>query len=79
MHSKSDNIEIMINYQEDETIKAHFDFLKNKYQNHLESIKGSESVFNYVRVLYYKCHKMNPNPGGLNLDFPDWIKTGNQQ
>ena len=54
MHSKSDNIEIMINDEEDETIKEHFDFLKNRYLNHLEWIKGSESVFNYVHLLYYK-------------------------
>ena len=36
MHSKSDNIEIMINDEEDETIKEHFHFLKNRYLNHLE-------------------------------------------
>ena len=28
MHSKSDNIEIMINDEEDEIIKEHFDLLK---------------------------------------------------
>ena len=30
--SKSDNIEIMINYEEDEVIKELFDSLKNRYQ-----------------------------------------------
>ena len=44
-----------------------------------ESMKSSEFVFNYVHVLYYKCHKRNPNRGGSNIDSPDWIKTKNQQ
>ena len=40
MHSKSDNIEIMINDEADEVIKELFDSLKNRYQNNLESMKG---------------------------------------
>ena len=58
---KSDNIEIMINQEADEVIKELFDSLKNRYQNNLESIKYSEFVFDYVDLLYYKCHKINPN------------------
>ena len=37
------------------------DSLKNRYQNDLESMKGSEFVFDHVHLLYYKCHKINPN------------------
>ena len=48
MHSKSDNIEIMTNDEVDEVIKQLFDSLKNRYQNDLESMKGSEVVFDYV-------------------------------
>ena len=40
MHSKSDNIEIMINDEADEVIKQLFDSLKNRYQNNLELMKG---------------------------------------
>ena len=36
MHSKSDNIEIMISDEVDEVIKKLFDSLKNKYQNNLQ-------------------------------------------
>ena len=57
MHLKSDNIEIMFNDEADEVIKELFDSLKNGYQNNLESTKGSELVFDYVHLLYYKCHK----------------------
>ena len=74
MHSKSDNIEIMINDEADEVIKELFDSLKNRYQNNLESMKSSEFVLDYIQLLYYKCHKINPNRGGSYIDSPDWIK-----
>ena len=34
-------------------------------------MKGSEFVFDYVHLLYYKCHKINPNPGGSYIDSSD--------
>ena len=57
MHSKSGNIGIMIT--------------KTRYQNNLELMKGSEFVFYYVHLLYYKCHKTNPNHGGSCADSPN--------
>ena len=65
MHSQRDNIKIMVNDKgEDEVIKALSDLLTNRYQNNLESMKGSEFVFIYVHLLYYKYQKLNPNRGG---------------
>ena len=55
--------------------KNFFESLKNKYENELESIKSSEFVFDYVHLLYYKCHKINPNRGGSYIDSPDSIKN----
>ena len=75
MHSKSDNIEIMINDEAQEVIKELFDSLKNRYQNNLELMKGSEFVFDYVQLLYYKCHKINFNRGRSSIVSPDWIKN----
>ena len=75
MHSKSDSIEIMISDEADEIIKNLFDSLKNRYQNNLQPMRGSEFVFDYVHLLYYKCHKVNLNRGGLYIDSPDWIKS----
>ena len=72
MHSKSDNTETAINDEADEVIKKLFDSLKNGYQNNLDSRKGSEFVFDYVHLSYYKWRKINPNRGGIN---PDWIKN----
>ena len=53
MHSKIDNIEIIINDEEDEVIKDLLDSLKIRYQNNLESMKGSHFVFNYVHFFHY--------------------------
>ena len=78
MYSKNDNIETMINDEADEVIKAFlFGSLKNRYEINLESIKGSEFVFDYVHLLYYKCHKINPNHGRSYKHSPDWIKNNN--
>ena len=64
MHSKSDNVEIMISDEADEVMKELFDSLKSRYQNNLESMKGREFVFDYGPFLYYKFHKTNTNRGG---------------
>ena len=75
MHSKNDNTEIILNDEADKVIKEVLDSLKNRYQNNLESTKGSQFVFDYVYSLFYKCHKLNSNCGGLYIDSPDWIKN----
>ena len=51
MHSKCDNIEILINDEADEVIKELFDLIQNGYQNNLKSMKGSEFFFDYVHLL----------------------------
>ena len=38
-------------------------------------MKGSELVFNYVHLMYYKCHKINPNRGGSYVDSSDLTKN----
>ena len=76
IYSKSDNIEIMVNNEAEEVKRQFSDLLKNRYQNNFESMEGSEFVFDYVNLLYYKCHKINPNRGESYIDSPDWIKKG---
>ena len=71
MHSKT---EIMISDATDEIIEKLFNSLENRYQNNLQSMRGSEFVFNYIQLLYYKCHKINLNRGGSYIDSPDWMK-----
>ena len=57
IHSKSDNIEIMMNDEANKVIKKLFDSPKNRYQNNLESMKGCEFLFDYVPLLHYKMSK----------------------
>ena len=55
MHTKSDNMEIMMGSETDEIIKEFFKSLKQKYQEGLEeSMKGSEFILD---VLYYNLNK----------------------
>ena len=75
MHSNRENIEIMINNDADEAIKELFKSLKNRYQNKLELLKDGDFVFDYVHLLYYKCHKTNASHGGSYIDSPYWIKN----
>ena len=79
MHSKSDSKEIMSNDEPDEVIKELFHSLENRYRNNLESMKGSEFVFDCVQILYYKCHKINPNCGRSYIYSSDWIKSKKNQ
>ena len=37
-------------------------------------MKGSEFVFDFVHLLYYKCHKINPNRAGSYIYSPDCVK-----
>ena len=65
MHSKRNDIEIMINDKADEVIEALFQSILSRYQTPLEtsikSMKGSAFIFDCVHLLYYKCHKIKPN------------------
>ena len=38
-------------------------------------MQASEFNFVCVHLLYYTCHKKNPNHGGLYIDFSDWTKN----
>ena len=75
MHSKTDYKEIMISDLTDKVIGKLFNSLKNRYQNNLQLMRGSDFIFDYVELLYYKCHKINLNRGGSYIDFLDWIKN----
>ena len=38
-------------------------------------MKGSESFFDGVDLLYYKCHKISLSRGGSYIDSPKWLKN----
>ena len=62
MHTKSDNIEIMIGNETDEIIKKLFEYLLQKYREGLEKLmKGSEFIFESIDLLYYKFYRISLN------------------
>ena len=70
LHSESDNIEIMINDKPDEVIEGLSQSVLSRYQISLEkTVKGSSFIFDYVHLLYYKCHRINPNHDELCSNF----------
>ena len=76
MHSKSNNIEVKINDKGDEVIEALFQSLLPRFQIGLEtSIKGSDFIFGWVPLLYYKCPKIHFKCCELCIDSPYWIKS----
>ena len=38
-------------------------------------MRGNNFITGYAYLLYYKCHKINPNHGGSCMDSTDWIKN----
>ena len=72
MHSKIDDIAVMISDEAVTIIEELFDSLKTRYQSNVELIRGSEFDFDYVILLYYK-YKINSNGGLSYIDSPDWI------
>ena len=80
MHTKSNNVEIMMGCEADEVIEQFFKSFLQKYQEVLEeSMKGSEFIFDSVDSLYYNLNKISLSRGGSYIDSSKWLKTKRQQ
>ena len=76
MHTKSNNVEIMIGSETKEIIMNLFRSFLQKYQEGLEeSMRGSEFVYDSVDILYYNLNKVSLSRGGSYIDSPKWIKN----
>ena len=76
MHSKSDNIEIMMVSKTDEIIEELFESLLKRSQEGLEkSMKGNEFIFDSIDILYYNLNKISLDRGGSDIDSPKWLKN----
>ena len=76
MHFKSDNIEIMMGSETDESIEEFFESLLQRYQEVIiKSMKGSHFMFDNVDALYYNLNKISLSRGGLYADFPKWLEN----
>ena len=65
MHSKSDNIEIVINDITNKVMKNFLNhFLIDIKLDWKHSKRGSDFIFDCVHLLYYKFHKINFKQSG---------------
>ena len=78
MHTKSNNVEIMMGSETDEIIGDLFESFLQKYQEGLEeSMRGSEFAYDSVDALYYGLNKVSLSRGGSYIDYPKWLKIKN--
>ena len=77
MHTKSDNIEIIMGSKTDDIIDELLKPFLQKYQEGLEKSKrGNEFIFDSVYLLYYNLQKISLNRKGSSyIDSPKWLKN----
>ena len=69
MHTKSNNIKIMMGNETDEIIEELFESLLKQYQKGLEEkMRGNKFVFGSVELLHYNLHKIRLNRDGSYID-----------
>ena len=78
MHTKSNNVEIMMGSETNKIIEDLFEPFLQKYQEVLEeSMRGSEFSYDSVDTLYYDLKKVSLSRGGSYIDSPKWLKNKN--
>ena len=76
MHTKSNNVEIMIGNETDQIIEDLFESFLQKHQEALdESMRGSEFVYDSVDVLYYNLNQVSLSRSGSYIDSPKCLKN----
>ena len=76
MHTKSNNVEIMMGSETDEIIEELFKSFLPKYQEGIEdSVRGSEFVYDSVNSLYYNLNKVSLSRDESYIDSPKWLKN----
>ena len=72
LHTKIDNIQIMMGRETDEIIKELFELFLQRYRERLEeSMKEKEFIFDCFDVLYHSLKKISLNRGGSYIDSPE--------
>ena len=75
MYTRSDNIEIMFDVNNDDIIEQLFESLLQKYEENLQNkMRGSKFEFDGVNFLFYDFNKTSINRGGSYIDSPKWLK-----
>ena len=74
MHSKSDNVEIMRGRSTNDILNRLIETFKQRYQEGLETrMRGSNYVFNDVKLLEYHFHQISVSRGRSYIPTLDWI------
>ena len=75
MHTRSDNIGIMIGDDNDDIIEELFKSFLQKYDENLQNkMRGSNFEFDRVNFLYYDFNEISLSKGGSYIDSPKWLK-----
>ena len=75
MHTKRDNMEIMIGSDTNDVIKELFKSFLQRYQEGLqEKMRGSDFAFEGVNLIYYDFDKISLNRGRSYIESAKWIK-----
>ena len=76
MHTRSDNIEIMIGDDNDDINEELFKSFLQKYEENLQNkMRGSDFEFDGVNFSYYHFNKISLNRGGSDIVSPKWLKN----
>ena len=75
MYTRSDNIEIMFDDDNDDIIEQLIESLLKKYEENLQNkMRVSEFEFDGVNFFYYDFNKTSINRSGSYIDSPKWLK-----
>ena len=75
MHTKSDNMEIVIGSDTNDVIKELFKSFLQRYQEGLqEKMRKSDFPFEGVNLMYYDFNKISLNRIGSYIESAKWIK-----
>ena len=75
MHTKSDNIEIMMASETNDIIIELIDSLLQKYQEGLRVMRGSEFIPNSVDLLYYHLQNRSLKKSGSYIKSFEWLEN----
>ena len=72
MHWSSHSVKFTSYNDANEVIDELFESLRSRYQGNLElSMRDNDFIFDSVKLMYYKFHKVNFKRDGWNINSPD--------
>ena len=75
IYTWSNNASIMRGRDTNDVIKELFESFLRDYQGKLETIKGSNFVFESVYLIDYKLHRVCLKRGGSYIKSPEWLEN----